>query len=162
MVMVTLWCMWFFLSTLTCCAMHGPLQGAEVPNNPGTVLLNLQYLDDNMVVPIALQHAESEVPYSSSFPAVIQLEHTGCFSNRLEAILAVVRRCRPTDSWTTRPSSLGGPDLPLEGATWLWLQLVLLEGHTPWMMLASLHRERWLPLDLLMKIIRTHLQCCPL
>ena len=93
-------------------AMYGPLELASEPDHPDHVLINVQYLEEHTAVPIALQHAELSVPYSSSFPAVIQqLEHTGCSSHRLEAVLAVVRQCRPTDSLTTRPSALGDPEI---------------------------------------------------
>ena len=95
--------------------MYGPLQHANQTTDDDAVLVNIQYLDGHMVVPVALQHADMTAGLSMSLRSWIQqLEHTGCRSNRLAAILAVLRRCNPEDSITSRPLDLGDPDYPLE------------------------------------------------
>ena len=94
--------------------MYGPLQNVDQTADDDAVLVNIQYLQGNMVIPVALQHADMTASLGLSLRSWIQqLEHTGCGSSRLAAILAVLRRCNPEECLTSRPLELGEPDYPV-------------------------------------------------
>ena len=64
-------------------------------------------------LPIVEQHAEAFIQRGGRLlDAISRLEHSGCSSGRLLALLAVVQEGHPRDSITSRPTDLGPPDQP--------------------------------------------------
>ena len=92
--------------------MYAPV--AEVTDNAdeGEFCIAVQYLHpQGGHLPAVLQHAEAYVDrYGTFLEAVTRLEHTGCASGQLRAILAVVQQGPPSMAWTPRPPQLGPPD----------------------------------------------------
>lgn len=94
--------------------MYAPV--AEVSDNAdeGEFCIAVQYLHlQGGHLPAVLQHAEAYIDRFGTFlEAVTRLEHNGCASGRLRAILAVVQQGPPSSAWTPRPPHLGPPDEP--------------------------------------------------
>ena len=81
--------------------MYGPLEDTLTHAGPHQLGITVQYIEPGGALPIALQHSDVWVDRLASVnQAVRDLEHSGCSSGRLCAILAVVRHCSPEDSLT--------------------------------------------------------------
>ena len=103
-------CLFFFM-VMGAEGMYGPLTDILHQADPQQIGVTIQYLPPGGSLPIALQHSDVWVNRFASVNAVIrELEHSGCSSGRLSALLAVVRHCSPEESLTTRPADLGPPE----------------------------------------------------
>ena len=91
--------------------MYSPLPDIEQGAGPDEITVAVQYLPSQRPLPMALQHAEFFLPRAGSLARAIQLlEHTGCGSGRLSALLGVVRDGILERPLTTRPAGLGPPE----------------------------------------------------
>lgn len=92
--------------------MYAPLVELDHGVAPDEYCICVQYLPRRGgPLPAVLQHAEAAVNRHGSLrDAICSLEHMGCSSGRLLAILAVVQRGPRRFSLTDRPHHLGPPD----------------------------------------------------
>ena len=91
--------------------MYSPLPDIEQGAGPDEITVAIQYLPSQRPLPMAVQHAEFFLPRAGSLARAIQLlEHTGCGSGRLSALLGIVRDGILERPLTTRPAGLGPPE----------------------------------------------------
>ena len=105
-----LWCLLSFV-ILDAEGMYGPLTDILNHAGPQQIGVTIQFIPPGGALPITLQHSDVWVDRFASVNAAIrELEHSGCSSGRLSALLAVVRHCSPEESLTRRPADLGPPE----------------------------------------------------
>eukprot|EP00435_Cladocopium_sp_Y103_P064786 s320_g26.t1 len=101
-----------FLTTLTVVgSMYAPLSEITTGAADDQLSVCIQYLLDDMPMPVALQHSVAVIHRGASIHNLVQLlERSGCESNRLVSLLAVLRECAPAESGSARPPELGQPE----------------------------------------------------
>ena len=92
--------------------MYAPLPDIQHGAPANEITVAIQYLHSHRPLPLPLQHAEFAIPRAVSLTRALQLlEHTGCGSGRLSALLAVIRDGIMERPLTVRPSELGPPEV---------------------------------------------------